>query len=195
MIRECFKSKSGILFLVHHLKTVNLDPDALDPDALYPVKTRPELPLIELLPPEDRYIKPMNPKECVSKPGWFEGFFGLFKGSSSNHPDSHMDDDNRLPFDCEELADLKDSLAPIYDQLELHWWWGIAEYLPFKQRYQEPQVWKRNKWLGRKIPTYEEKKVMVHRSVRTRMDAIYQNGKKYKPGVVNFDEGRVDWVD
>jgi hypothetical protein len=44
---------------------------------------------------------------------------------------------NEGPVDSEELADLKDSLAPVYDQLELNLFWWIVKYIPFKQRYQE----------------------------------------------------------
>lgn len=39
----------------------------------------------------------------------------------------------REPFVSEEVEDLKDALAPVYDQLKLNWWWWILEFLPSKQ--------------------------------------------------------------
>jgi hypothetical protein len=139
------------------------------------------------------HIKPMNPQERVTKPGLFAWFFAPFKKSAVEDSDSADDADNnhKGPFDPEELADLKDSLAPIYDQLELNRFWWIAEYIPFK-RYQEvekklqlrPEVSQMNKGLGRKIPKYkgnEEDFVRLHRSVKTRMEARCRNGDKYTP--------------
>jgi len=200
MIRECFKTNTGILFRLDLLKTVNLDPKTLDPT----VSRRPEALPLTTLPPEEMYIKrqPMNPQERVTKPGPFAWLFK--KAIDSAGAEGVGDKDNKGPVDSEELADLKDSLAPIYDQLELKRLWWIAEYIPFKQRYQEvdekPQFRreprKMNKGRGRKIPKGNEGEfVRVHRSVKTRMEAKYRNGDKYVPGVVNFEEERVMWVD
>ena len=92
--------------------------------------------------------------------------------------------------------------------MKLNRWWIIPEYIPFKQRYQEvgkksqfrPKVRKINNKKGRKFPTYpgrEKDPVRVHRSVKTRMEASYRNGKKYSPKVVHFKENlkRVEWVE
>ena len=204
MIRECFKTNTGILFRLDLLKTVNLDPKTLDPT----VSPRPQALPLTTLPSEEMYIKrqPMNPQECVTRPGPFASLSGLFKKAPAGEGSDAEDVGDKGPVDSEELADLKDSLAPIYDQLELNRFWWIAEYIPFKQRYQEvdekPQFRyepsKMNKGRGRKIPTYkgnERDFVRVHRSVKTRMEASYLNGDKYVPGVVNFEEERVVWVD
>jgi len=211
MIRECFKRNSGILFRVDRLKIVHLDPNTLYSDTLYPaVPTRPDALPLTALPAEERYIQHMKAHERVTKPSAFARFRGLFNkasGMKDLESDSHEDVDNKGPVISEELADLQDSLAPIYDQLELNWFkWIIPEYIPFKWRY--PQVEKksqrrtearkRNKGQGRKFPTYPGKKkdpVRVHRSVDTRMQASYLNGDKYSPGVVNFKEKSIEWVD
>ena len=105
---------------------------------------------------------------------------------------------NKSPVDSEELADLKDSLAPIYDQLELTRFWWIAEYVSFKKRYQE--VNKKSQLCPEveKIPMCKGNKrdfVRVHRSVKTRMEARCCNRDKYVPWVVDFEEERVVWVD
>jgi hypothetical protein len=213
MIRECFKTNTGILFRLDLLKTVNLDAKTLHPT----VSLRPVALPLTTLPSEEMYIKrqPMNPEERVTKPGPFAWLSALFKktpageGSGSGSADAeHVGDkDDKGPADSEELADLKDSLAPVYDQLELKRIWWIAEYIPFKQRYQQvdskkldfhPEPRKMNKGRGRKFPKYKEKErdlVRVHRSVKTRMEASYRNGDKYVPKVVNFEEERVVWVD
>jgi hypothetical protein len=81
--------------------------------------------------------------------------------------------------------------------LGLNQFWWIAEYFPFKQRYQEvdkelqlcPERRKLNKGLGRKIPLYtgnEKDFVRVHRSVKTRMEARCRNGDKYVPWGCEF---------
>ena len=206
MIRECFKADTGILFRLERLKTVNLDPNTLYPKVL----PRPEALPLTTLPPEEMHIKTMNPQDRVTKPRSFTGFFTLFKKSPSleviKAANAGNADDYKGPFDSEELADLKDSLAPIYDELVLDRFWWIAEYIPFRQRYEEvdtklslrPVKRKMNKGRGRKIPTYkgnEADLVRVHRSVKTRMDARFLDGGKYSPKVVNFDEKRVEWVD
>ena len=149
MIRECFRMNSGILFLFDQLKAVNLNQNALHPE----VKDRPEALPLTTLTPEERHIKP----------GPFAWFFGapfiyprsVDAGDADNH--------RKGPFVSEELADLKDSLAPISDQLKLNWFWWIPEILPFRQRYQEvdkkPQlcpVRKINLGFGRKIPKGHE---------------------------------------
>jgi len=205
MIRECFKTGSGILFRADRLKTVYLDPNTLYPE----VSVRPEARPLTALPAEERYIQPMKAHERVTKPSAFAWFLGLFKKApmmKDLESESDEDVDNKGPVIAEELADLKDSLAPIYDQLKLNRWWIIPEYIPFKQRYQEvdkklqlcPEVRKRNKGKGRNFPTYPGKEndpVRVHRSVKTRMEASYLSGKKYLPKVVNFKEKSVVWVD
>jgi hypothetical protein len=67
------------------------------------------LPLTTL-PPEEIYIKPMNPQMRVTNPGPFAWFFGLFKKAPMKEFDSANAGDvgnkaNKDPVDSEELGD------------------------------------------------------------------------------------------
>jgi hypothetical protein len=148
-------------------------------------------------------MESMKLKDRVTKPWPFARFFARFKKVPVGNVDNK--DIAKGPVDSEERADLKDSLAPIYDELKLNWLWRIPEYICFKRPHQEgdktlqprPQVRKMNRKVGRNIPIYQGKDgdvVRVHRSVKTRMDARYPNGDKYLPNVVNLGEGRAVWV-
>ena len=99
----------------------------------------------------------------------------------------------------EEEIELADALAPIYDVLASGWGWWILEFFPIKYRYQTTDnKWKTSyKWnlgAGRHIPAQSSKGVRVHRSVKTRLDAEYQDGRKYFPKA-NLDLKYVTWVD
>ncbi|KDR83174.1 hypothetical protein GALMADRAFT_56796 [Galerina marginata CBS 339.88] len=174
MIRECFKTNSGILF-----HTKGLAKTGLDPKALYPVV----LPRPPALNSGVAYIESV-PK--VQPP----------------LDDDDYDDDAVVAEavqETEEELDLKDALAPVYDQLNLSWWWWLLEFLPMKQRFQEGD----NSWAtyfgwnlarGRYIPKQNSRGVRVHRSVKTRLEAEYANGQKYTPKA-NLNLERVTWVD
>ena len=101
----------------------------------------------------------------------------------------------------EEEIDLVDSLAPIYDVLATpsYWAWWILEFFPLKYRYQLSD----NKWVttyrwnlgsGRHVPEQATRGVRVHRSVKTRLDAEYKDGRKYFPKA-SLDLKYVTWVD
>ncbi|KAF5317488.1 hypothetical protein D9619_013150 [Psilocybe cf. subviscida] len=198
MIRECFKAKTGILFYVDGIKGINLDPACLYPEVL---SRPPALPLNTFAPGES--VIQRIPKKV------------------SAAPECHDDDDDDAQYlpaeltQTEEEADLKDALAPIYDQLSLapHWW--VLELLPIRQRYQdtlkkregetdaqaelENWVWHEkircNLGEGRHIPKQRSKGVKIHRTVKTRMEAAYDNGQQYKPAVNNLALDCVTWVD
>ncbi|KAF8625618.1 hypothetical protein AX17_006803 [Amanita inopinata Kibby_2008] len=165
MIRECFRRRSGIIFLKEGLQDLALNPAMLWPT----VQERPPA----LNPPETAYISKA-------------------KGGSSKFvsPLALVDSPS------EEQYDLRDVLSPYYDQLRGAWW--ILEWIPTMHRYQDPET---NGWItefksnwarGRLI--VEGKKILVHRSVRTRMQAHYEDGSKYIPRA-RFNEDDVEWVD
>ena len=102
--------------------------------------------------------------------------------------------------ESEEELDKRDALAPLYDRLSGRGTWWILEYLPMRQEQDddghEQVVWcPWNLGRGRKIPHSEtNQKIMVHRTVETRLRAQYANGTKYVPWAMNFDENNVQWV-
>ncbi|KAF8879289.1 hypothetical protein BD779DRAFT_1447039 [Infundibulicybe gibba] len=177
MIRECFKTNSGIIFDTEGLRHIGLNPEALFPVVL---PRPPALPvgsaLIASIPPATKKNKNDT--------------------SATNSSESQV-------FMSEEELDHADALSPIYDQLSLAWFWWLLEFLPIKERYQKLEKDGKYEWItaytfnwgrGRAIRKQKRDHVMVHRSVQTRMDAEHKNGKKYIPKA-HFDLKYVKWVD
>ncbi|KAF9477867.1 hypothetical protein BDN70DRAFT_913930 [Pholiota conissans] len=175
MIRECFKADTGIMFSAEGLREVGIDPHSL-----YPVvKPRP--------PPrsaEGAKIQSLNDP----KPENFEEYAGLTALDAPKTEEDH---------------ELSDALAPIYDQLDLAWFWWILEYIPFHQKYQKGNdtwngTYQWNRGSGRIIPKQKKYFVKVHRSVKMRMEAEHKNGEKYSPKAsfqTALDLGNIIWVD
>jgi len=172
MIRECFKTNSGILFNTEGMKDLGLDPATLHPVIL---------PRPPALPVESSglFISPVPKKEQTEE-----------EKARITAEELHQ---------TEEQIELTDALAPIFDELTVSWAWWILELFPLKHRYQTSD----NKWRtwygwnlgsGRTIPQQSTRGVKVHRSVKTRLDAQYMNGSKYKPKA-GLDLKYVTWVD
>ncbi|KAJ7028390.1 hypothetical protein C8F04DRAFT_1119191 [Mycena alexandri] len=179
MIRECFKTNSGIMFDCEGLRSIGLDPDSLYPHV---APRPPPLPLNNLR------IQSVPTSKKQSK---VQAEAALSNFASSEAPPT--------PHKTEEELDLLDAMCPIYDQLTLAWFWWILEFLPVKQRYQKGD----NTWVtyfgwnmgrGRFIPKQKVNGVRVHRSVKMRLEAQTENGGKYEPKAA-FDLERTTWVD
>ncbi|KJA17889.1 hypothetical protein HYPSUDRAFT_205861 [Hypholoma sublateritium FD-334 SS-4] len=177
MIRECFKADTGIMFDAEGLREVGIDPSTLYPFVL----ARP--------PPLSAAGKRIKSVHDPA-PENYEDYAGLSAFSSEQ-------------LKIEEYHELQDALSPIYDQLDLAWFWWILEYIPFRQKYQKgDNTWEtsfvRNKGNPRRIPKQKKYIVKVHRSVKMRMDASDDNGVKYVPKA-SFETalglGNVQWVD
>jgi len=173
MIRECFRSNTGILFHSDGLRSLGLDPDTLWPEV------RPRPPAIQM---PNAVIRPI-PRSSASALASFED------GAETSSPSV---------FKTEEELDLEDSMSPIYDQLSLVLPWWILEFIPVKNKYHDGKG-KLLSEIGfnlgraRRIPRMKEG-VKIHRSVKARMEAQYENGEKYVPKA-KFDLEYVTWVD
>ncbi|KAJ3510247.1 hypothetical protein NLJ89_g4791 [Agrocybe chaxingu] len=177
MIRECFKTNTGVAFHTDGLRDIGFDPSTLYPAVL----PRP--------PAHDLDTSRLETSVIQSIP---------------KNPIPSTDEDNMLvpslkPSETEEQIELKDALSPIYDQLSLNWIWWILELLPLKHRYQRSDnVWTSwfgwNVGTGRHIPSQRSHGVRVHRSVRTRMTAEDARGERYTPKA-NVNLEHVIWVD
>ncbi|KAF9039699.1 hypothetical protein BDZ89DRAFT_981890 [Hymenopellis radicata] len=179
MIRECFRTNSGIMFDCDGLRSIGLDPDSLYPHV---APRPPALPLGNLR------IKSI-PSSTQRSQAQQEAALGNYANSEALP----------VPRKSEEELDLQDALCPIYDQLSLAWFWWILEFLPLKQRYQRGN----NSWAvyfgwnmgrGRFIPKQKSNGIRVHRSVKTRLEAQTETGGKYEPKAA-FDLERTTWVD
>ncbi|KAJ7615599.1 hypothetical protein DFH06DRAFT_1239577 [Mycena polygramma] len=179
MIRECFKTHSGIMFDCDGLRSIGLNPDTLYP---YVTARPPALPVgnmrIQSIPSSKERAKTQK------------------EAALSNFANSEA---TQVTLKSEEELDLQDALCPIYDQLSLAWFWWVLEFLPIKQRYQKGD----NSWVsyfgwnmgrGRFIPKQKSLGVRVHRSVKARLEAETESGGKYQPKAA-FDLERTTWVD
>ncbi|KAF9461536.1 hypothetical protein BDZ94DRAFT_1167539 [Collybia nuda] len=176
MIRECFKTETGILFSSEALNRVGIDPETLLKDYQRP----PPLPTV------GKFIEEIPSKvdaKAARKEAKHEHRLGLFK--------------------TEEENELRDALSPIYDQLSLTWFWWFLELLPSKHHpHDEDETWvdwtNCNFGRGRHIPNHMKKQMKIHRSVRMRMDAQLSNREKYYPAAEfpwkNIPTS-VEWVD
>jgi hypothetical protein len=107
MIRECFKTKSGIMFDCEKLFDIGLDPTHLYPNVL------PRPPPLPVGDNKIRRIPKRTPSVSAEEAEEF--------------------DVNGM----EEQEELKDALSPLYDQLALAKGWWVLEVLPMKRRYQK----------------------------------------------------------
>ncbi|KAJ3888517.1 hypothetical protein GG344DRAFT_79692 [Lentinula edodes] len=177
MIRQCFKTNTGILFHSEGLRSLGLNPSSLWPK----VEPRPAL-TAPVTPSRIRPI-PRNPPPPLNSQDISQD---RSKGSSPSI------------FKTEEDLDLEDAMSPIYDQLSLAPGWWALEFLPVKNKFHDGS----GKFLteiecnlgrARRIPR-QKQGVKIHRSVKMRMEAQYENGKKYIPRA-KFDPQYVTWVD
>jgi hypothetical protein len=182
MIRECFKTHSGIMFNCDGLRSIGLDPDGLYPY----VKARPPA-----LPVGNLRIQPIPSAKETTK-AQKEAALNNFATTEAA---------TQVALKSEEELDLQDALCPVYDILgqASYWPWWILEFLPLRQRYQKGD----NTWVsylgwnmgkGRFIPKQKTNGVRVHRSVKTRLEARTESGGKYEPKAA-FDLERTTWVD
>ena len=130
MIRECFKTNTGIMFDSQALRSIGLDPFTLYPF----VKPRPPpLPL-----GLNRIAKaPSNPipvrlhSHLVKKRAEHPEVVSLSEGMQASQVGT------------EEEEELKDALSPAYDQLKIKKVWWALEILPMQLRYQRGD----NQWV------------------------------------------------
>ncbi|KIK60798.1 hypothetical protein GYMLUDRAFT_225554 [Collybiopsis luxurians FD-317 M1] len=184
MIRECFKTKTGILFHREMLKKVGLDPDTLWPQ----VRQRP---LAITAVSRSRAASEAS-GSAVSSPVAINSPLGLYQ--------SHFLTD----FMNEEDEDVKDALSGINDMLKVSPGWWILEVLPQKIKHlkadpDHPNDRTNNgegggRWAykiawanfgkARHIPHKQLGRVKVHRTVKLRMEAeaeVLEERKKYVP--------------
>ncbi|KAH7886401.1 hypothetical protein F5I97DRAFT_1267285 [Phlebopus sp. FC_14] len=180
MIRECFKTNSGILFHRSKFKKIGIDPATLYPY----VQERP--PAIYQAPAQ------------IPEPGSPGSTKPLVVAVVKNDP-TVVTNSAEWAFASEEEEDWTDALSPIYDQLKIAPYWWILEVIPQKIRYQrdEDDSWTKeitvNMGRGRHIPMQEIVGVKFHRSVKIRMEADALKGGKYVPKATLKVEPQ--WVD
>jgi hypothetical protein len=121
MVRECFRTNTGIMFCSDKLRDIGLDPATLYPH----VKDRPPA-----LPVKDHKIQD---RPAIPIPIRVHKY--LVK---KNHPAVHEKVLKcTIPFlGSEEEEEVRDAVSPKYDQLHLKKGWWVLELLPMQLRYQ-----------------------------------------------------------
>ncbi|CAA7270706.1 unnamed protein product [Cyclocybe aegerita] len=193
MVRECFKCNTGIMFKSDTLRDIGLDPSTLYP---YVAPRPPPLPITEqhkIQHPPSKPI-PIRPHKLLTK-----------KNKKSSQEMPKLLQAQRVPFlGSEEEEEIRDAMAPKYDQLRLKKFWWVLEWLPLQLRYQRGNNewvthWGLNRANPRYIPKQRTSGLKVHRSVKLRMEAEYadeerrRRGKKYVPKPVLWVEPT--WID
>ncbi|KAF8727627.1 hypothetical protein AX14_003737 [Amanita brunnescens Koide BX004] len=183
MVRECFKTKSGIIFRTESLREIGIDPDTI-----YPV----------VLPRPPALLNEVKTQVVETPPStsFFSRIVSLFQSPEAKRKATQAENEKRnAPFISEEDEELKDALSPKFDQLKLARFWWILEILPVSMRYQKAN----DQWvtyigmnMGRPRIIPKEKTVKFHRSVKLRMEA-QSKGKRYRPKPDLHIEPR--WVD
>ncbi|KAG6875734.1 hypothetical protein C0993_007737 [Termitomyces sp. T159_Od127] len=155
MICECFRAKSGIIFVSDGLPRVGLNPTSLYPC----VQRRP--PSLSAGGSYIQNIPTTIPTAIQQKIQLSPGVDSLIQITKSK-----------------EEHELLDALSLIYDLLDLvPIWWSLGFY-PMRQHYQKSDnLWDPtmhpNLGRGRLIPQQKTHVIKVHRSVKQRMEAQY----------------------
>lgn len=208
MIRECFRVNSGIQFYRETFKDIGLDPATFDSDSFRDPRPPPITPTPELVAQTvaaakaaaddakaaEKAAKKADAKVTCHDHEPSDGTLVAYVQASPTAASS---------FKSEEDEEFADALSDKYDQLELSKPWWILELLPMRHREQNRKdyslnyEWKVNLGEGRKVPepdSEKEEKVLVHRSVKIRMDAMGLPQGEYKPKAdfLRFDH---EWVD
>jgi hypothetical protein len=194
MIRQCFRTNTGIIFDAHMLKhEVGLDVDNIlqPPPRIKPV----DIPIAKP-EPESRVFILKSIWSIICTP--FVWVWSALKKLrvSAKPPVVFVSEESRFVYEGEAEEELHDALSPVYDQIPLHWYWRLMEWIPFIIKKQSAEihgsddpwayklVW--NRGAGRKVFRPVMRRGMkVHRSVKTRIEVLDKHGKpgKYIPKI------------
>ncbi|KAF8718271.1 hypothetical protein AX14_011954 [Amanita brunnescens Koide BX004] len=118
MVRECFKTRSGIIFNTESLCEIGIDPSTICP---------------VVLPRPPALFDAAKTRVIETPPST-----SLFQSSEAKRKAIQAEEDKKkLAFVNEEDEELRDALSPLFDQLKLAPFWWIVEFLPLPMRYEK----------------------------------------------------------
>lgn len=133
MIRECFKLETGIIFDAHMLKhEVGLDIDSIL------VAPKPLLPdTYQLQKPGSGELKGFSlirvPTAVLSGATLpFRWVWVKLTHLRFQKPPKvpYLPELPRFQYEGEAREELEDAISPVYDQLQMHWYWKVMEWIP-----------------------------------------------------------------
>ena len=137
MIRECFKTGTGIVFDARMLRDdVGLDIDeGIGPTAVVPKRLSPGV----LRKPTGGELEGFSPRhipdaimsELSSPSRWIQGKLSSLRLHNSKKP-KHTSQRPKHVSSKESDEDINDALSPIVDQIKMHPAWNIIEWMPCK---------------------------------------------------------------
>jgi hypothetical protein len=168
MIKQCFLTKTGILFYTDILADLGINPDALWPEVITtPTPTPSGTPYPT--------INGSNGKSPTS-PGLDVPISETPASANGPPPNtaSTLTNASTLTTLTTPEIELGDTVSPIYDQLRIAPVWWFLELLPIRHKFQDRNnVWHRyiscNFGRARHIP-HQSDGFKVHRSVKIRME-------------------------
>ncbi len=134
MVRECFKTNSGIIFRTNSLREIGIDPNTIYPSVL------PRPPALFNRAKTQSVEQPPS----TSLLSWIGSFLFRSSGATENSAQADVQKISQQPFINEEDEELRDALSPKYDQLDISWFWWILEILPISIRHQKEN----NQWVS-----------------------------------------------
>ncbi|KAF8226438.1 hypothetical protein L208DRAFT_1301875 [Tricholoma matsutake] len=170
MVRECFKSNTGIMFTSEGLRGIGLDPARLYPEVL---GRPPPLPI------SDVHLQHVPPA----------------KTPKVDHPQQvvKIEEEHEL---LDMISPIYDQLRLVWGWWILELLPIKQHFQRSDNTWGATFGW--NLGGGRFIPKQTKTKIKVHRTVKMRMEARYPDGEKYVPAA-SFDlavaHGNVEWVD
>ena len=122
MVRECFRANTGIVFDAHMLKhEIGLDVNSVLEAPTLLSSPLPSPHPSSILPSEKpRSEPPTSPTSRYRPLSWIKG-----KPSRDN-----ATKDPKPPYKGEYQEEVDDAISPIFDQLDMHWYWKAMEYIP-----------------------------------------------------------------
>ncbi|KAJ3789554.1 hypothetical protein GGU10DRAFT_343154 [Lentinula aff. detonsa] len=167
MIRECFKTNTGIMFDRDGLRDLGMNPDALYPDVL---------PRPPPLPVGDACIQDIPTEGDTSELG---------AGAVVTQTEEQLEL-------LDALSPIYDQLSLVWFWWILEFFPIKQRYQRGDNSWSSYFGW--NMGRGRIIPKQKKQGVKVHRSVKMRLEAQHKDGSKYQPKA-NIDFANATWVD
>jgi hypothetical protein len=141
MIKECFRTETGIIFDAHMLQHevgFDIDHPCEAPPRLSPEGRRMRPPGKNSVPELINFVKIIW--ASISMPfSWLISEIPNLRVRSEPTP-AFTVEENLFVSKGEQREELDDALSPVYDQLSMHWYWKIMEWIPWITKKQSAEI-------------------------------------------------------